>query len=283
MFDSWSEGPRDWKWMVPGAVAVLLGPVIYQCWMNDTNMWRLFAIALACVDGLLCLSALTNYIWLVKKRSEDLYREHMEALNATPLTKLAEAVKQMHPEAIQLLKAFGIRTMWGVDVGKSMSERDWVLLGTDVPVHFGFIEYVLSKSGKALYPKYRFAEGSKKWDPDGITLDRDQHAAFEKWMFARAMVTRSHGEFKPAEFIPPFTPASVMELMGFSGEQDLYRPEDEREVKQLPMEKDAQKSRGAEVQKAVRAEAELTAEELEANRLEMEAYASRFASGKVPS
>jgi hypothetical protein len=288
MFDSWSEGPRDWKWIVPGVLGIMLCLVVYQCWMIGTDGFLLVALALACVACIFFLSALTNYIWLVKRRSEELYREHMEALNATPLTKLADAMKQMHPEAVRVLDKFGIRTMWGVDVGKTLGERDWVLLGTDVPVRFGFIEYVLNKSGKALYPAYRFAEGSKKWDPDGVTLDRDQHKAFEKWMFARTMVTRSHGDYKPAEFIPPFTPKTIMELMGFTGEQELYRPDDEREVKQLPTESVKRESvghpaGGSNVAKAERPEPDLTEEELAASRAEMEFYASKFVDGKVPS
>jgi hypothetical protein len=138
---------------------------------------------------------------------------------------LAEAMKQMHPEAVRVLNRFGVRTSWEVRVNAQTYERDWLLSGTNT--HFGFVEHVLSRSGKTLYPKRSFPEGSKKWDPDGLVEDREQYDDLERWMFARMMITRSHGDFKPAEFLPPWSPATVLEAMGLTGEQDLYRPAEE--------------------------------------------------------
>ena len=50
------------------------------------------------------------------------------------------------------------------------------------------------------------------------------------WLFSRMMVTRSHGENKPAEFIPPWTPELIMEVLGMTDDQDLYRPEESARV-----------------------------------------------------
>jgi len=169
---------------------------------------------------------------------------------------LAENMKQMHPEAARVLNRYAARTSWQVRVGKNFGERDWVLADTNV--HFGFIEHVMLKSSKtALYPKSKFSEGSSKWDPDKLVEDREQYDELEKWMFARLMVTRSHGDYKPAEFIPPWTPTLILETMGLTGEQDLYRPEEEFKAKDLDKSaaSTGQRSAGSAQQAAVPEEA----------------------------
>jgi hypothetical protein len=169
--------------------------------------------------------AVTNWWKLITWHRTEMYSERQVALSKTPLVLLAENMRQMHPEAVRVLNRFGVRTSWQVRVSKNFGERDWVLADTNV--HFGFIEYVLLNSNGTLYPRFRFSPGSKKWDPDGLVEDREQHEEFESWLFARMMVTRSHGEYKPAEFIPPWTPDLIMETLGLTGEQDLYRPDED--------------------------------------------------------
>lgn len=279
MFEFWSEGPRTWKWLVPGAAAIMLAPMVYQLWMMGTNTWQLLALAAGCVDGLFALAALTNYVWLLKSRSEDLFRDHAEALSATPIVLLARHMKQMHPDAVKVLNRFGVRTSWQVRLNMDNSARDWVL--SDTNAHFGFIEYVLQRSGKALYPKRNFSDGSKRWDPDGLVEDREQYEDLEKWLFARMMVTRSFGEYRSAEFLPPWTPELVLDALGLTGEQELYRPNDDREVKQLPTESVKREVVEREA-KTERREPELSEEEAEAVGGEMSKYAGMYVDGKVP-
>lgn len=217
--DSWM-GPHTWKWAVPAAMALLLGYVSVKLIENHA----LEAALAFMFAGLFLVMALMNWWRLYSSHREDLHEQHMRALSITPVVLLAQSMRQMHPDAIKVLNRYGVQTSWQVRVNASLGTRDWTLLDTNV--HFGFIEYVLSKSNGALYPKNKFSEGSKKWDPDGLVEDRQQYDELEKWLFARLMVTRSHGDFKPAEFIPPWTPASIMDVMGMSGEQDLFYPDE---------------------------------------------------------
>jgi hypothetical protein len=144
--------------------------------------------------GILCFIVGLVSLWkYVTAHSAEVFNQRQEALSMTPLVLLSQNMKQMHPEAVRVLNRFGVRTSWQVRLNENMGQRDWVL--ADSNVHFGFIEFVLSNSTTALYPQNRFSQGSKKWDPDGLVEDREQYDEFEKWMFARLMVTRSdHGD-----------------------------------------------------------------------------------------
>lgn len=226
------DGPRTWKWAVPAAIVILLIPIagrMYASTNSETQLWATLPCGFAV---LFLLVALVNLWRLVTKHNEEMFAEHQAALSTTPLVLLSQNMKSMHPEAVRVLNRFGVRTSWQVRVGRNFGERDWVLADTNV--HFGFIEFVMSKSTRfALWPKRNFSQGSHKWDPDALVEDREQYDELEKWMFARMMVTRSHGEFGPAEFIPPWTPDLILETMGLTGEQDLYRPEEDLKLKNL--------------------------------------------------
>lgn len=217
------NGPRTWKYAVPAAIVILLVPVLGKMVSSpnpEIQYWSLVPIGFIVLFSVLFLVNLWKY---VTAHTEEMFDMHQAALSITPLVLLSENMKQMHPEAVRVLNRFGVRTSWQVRVNANLGERDWVLADTNV--HFGFIEFVLSRSGTSLYPRSQLSPGSKKWDPDGLMEDRVQHEEFERWLFARLMVTRSHGDYKPAEFIPPWNPKLILEVMGLTGDQDLYRPD----------------------------------------------------------
>ena len=232
MFDDFYGGPRTWKWAVPAAIFILLIPVTGKMYASSNGEVHFWAMV-PCGFGFLFLAIAMVNLWkLVTRHMQELFDDQQRALSTTPLVLLSENMKTMHPEAVRVLNRFGVRTSWQVRVHTNIGMRDWVLADTNV--HFGFIEFVLSRSTKAaLYPKNRLSEGSKKWDPDGLAEDREQYDELEKWLFARMMVTRSFGPYKPAEFIPPWTPDLILETMGLTDEQDLYRPEEEVKAKDL--------------------------------------------------
>lgn len=238
MFSNFDYGPRTWKWAVPGALFVLLIPLTGKMYASPNAETQFWAMLPCGFSMLLFVIAASNYWKWVTHHSSELFTAHQEALSVTPLVLLAQSMKQMHPEAVRVLNRFGVRTSWQVRIDANNGTRDWVLADTNV--HFGFIEYVLSKSGVALYPKNRFSDGSKKWDPDGLVEDRQQYHELENWMFARLMVTRSHGDYKPAEFIAPWTPELILETMGLTGEQELYQPDEDvkyRDLNAIPASK----------------------------------------------
>jgi len=283
MFDDFGS-PRTWKWAVPAGLFILLMPVI-GLMFTSTNLDVQFLAMVPCGFGALTLAMAVFELWRwVTAHNADMFSEHQSALSITPLVLLSNNLKTMHPEAVKVLNRFGVRTSWQVRVDASRGVRDWMLADTNV--HFGLIEFVLSRSNVALYPKNRFSEGSKKWDPDGLVEDRTQYEELEKWLHARLMVTRSFGEYKPAEFIPPWTPTLILETMGLTGEQDLYKPEEGQLLavsgQRLAIgEEKAEVRKQAEVKKeaAVR---ELTSEELALLEAENERYAGLYADGKLP-
>jgi len=271
------DGPRTWKWAVPGAIVILLIPItgrMYASTNSETQFWSMVPCGFA---GLFFMIAMVNAWKLITKHNQEMFAEHQAALSTTPLVLLAANMKQMHPEAVRVLNRFGVRTSWQVRVNRNFGERDWVLADTNV--HFGFIEFVLGRSSKvALYPKNRFSEGSKKWDPDGLVEDREQYDELEKWLFARMMVTRSFGPYKPAEFLPPWTPELILETMGLTGEQDLYRPEENLKATDLNWQRaeggrlKAESSQPTNGNNGQHEPKPLTEEELEAIQLENETY-----------
>jgi hypothetical protein len=246
---------------LPWALVVLLIPFTGKMVASQDPEMQYWAILPFGFGVLFFLIGCVKLWESISSHSAELFTQHQEALSMTPLVLLSQNMKQMHPEAVRVLNRFGVRTSWEVRLNGNLGERDWVLMGTNV--HFGFIEFVLSRSGKALYPKRNLSQGSTKWDPDGLVEDRLQHEEFELWMFFRLMVTRSHGDFKPAEFIPPWTPALILETMGLTGEQDLYRP-DEEPRKDLGSPQPAQASKNGNGHKVQEDGRDLTDEDMAA-------------------
>lgn len=216
-----NDGPKTVTYALPGGLALFLAWVVWVL-PADHSKVAMLALLFAVLFGVI---AATNWWKLWSKHRQELFSERQTALSVTPLVLLSQNMKQMHPEAVKVLNRFGVRATWQVKVNKNDGTRDWILMGTDC--HFGFIEHVLSRSNGTLYPRWKLVEGSKKWDPDGLIEDREQHRQLETWLFSNLMVTRAHGEFKPAEFMPPWTPEAVMDVMGLTGEQDLYRPDED--------------------------------------------------------
>lgn len=217
----YDETQKDWHWALPGSIFVTLAVLAGYLYSKQVNQyWVLLVLGLAVIAF---IGFGLNVFNKMVDQSTERFERRQAALANTPLVQLAEHMKAMHPEAVKVLNRFGVRTTW--DVVFNHGERDWVLQGTNC--HFGFIEYVLNRSSStALYPKRLIGEGSKKWDPDGLILDRDQYDQFETWLFSRLMVTRSHGDYKPAEFLPPWNPFHIKQMMGMVGEQELYQPQD---------------------------------------------------------
>jgi hypothetical protein len=273
---------RTWKWAVPGAIVVLLIPVTGKMMASENTDMQYWAMVPLGFCVLALAVGLSNYWKWATTHKEDMFAEHQTALSITPLVLLAKSMQQMHPEAVRVLDRFGVRTSWDVDINVINGVREFSLKGLNV--HFGFIEFVISHSGRVLYPKNRFSEGSKKWDPEGIIEDREQYAELESWLFSRLMVTRSHGEYKPAEFIPPWTPELILKTMGLTGEQELYKPEDMNGngvTKQLPAEERSAPVQKTEVRKPENVR-ELDEEALAGIQAENERYAKLYADGKIP-
>jgi len=217
--------PRNWKWAVPMMLMAPFGLATYWLVQAET-IWVAY---LACIPVTMTLAmailAVSNYVRYQVEWRTYVFDQRQRALNVTPVTMLADSLRQMHPEAVKVLNRFGVRANWQVDVDTEAGSQEWTLLGTNV--HFGFIEFVLDHSTRlGLYPKRMFSEGSRKYDRDGMVTDYEQYDELQNWMIGRLMVTRPFGN-QPSQFIPPWNPDAVREVMGLAGrEVELWKPEE---------------------------------------------------------
>jgi hypothetical protein len=185
--------------------------------------WNEAAAVLGLVMTVFTVAALAEFWSHYGQIQSVMFERRQQAVNTTPLVLIANALRGLHPENVAVLNRFAVHTVWDVQVDLENGERDWLLRGTDV--HFGFIEYVLDRSqGGKLYPRWKFSEGAKAWDPLGIVEDREQHRQFELWLSTRLVVVREYGQNHPAMFLPPWTPALLKERMGLAEMGDLYQP-----------------------------------------------------------
>lgn len=277
-----NEGPRTWKWLIPGLIAVAFvfwGMQWAMATGSDISLVGTFMVIVGVFFG---VAAAVNLWRLVSEHAADLHQMRKAADATTPLVLLSKNMRQMHPEAIKVLNRFGVKTSWGVTVDIERGERDWILLDTDPSVHFGFVEHVLTNSKGTLMPMGWFSEGSKKWDPDGLVEDREQYTAFRKWLYARMMITEAHGN-QPPHFIPPWNGALILEAMGLTGEQELYKPdlsEGRKDLSDIPQVNGFVTRKRTEAPKEAEAskEPEVTEEEWEAIQAEMKRNAAKYAS-----
>jgi len=240
---------RNWKWMVPGLLVPLL--FVLQMWINDYAGRAGLPFLLWCgcftvpAMFIFAVQAAAGFRAYYRRLETDDLVARQRALNTTQATQIAEALRSLHPEAVRVLNRFGVRTQWQVKIDAERGGRDWILLGTNV--HFGFIEYVLDNSTtSALFPMNQFSEGSRQWDPDGLIEDREQYREFEGWLVSRLMVTRPYGN-RVAQFLNPWTPELVKEVMGLVGTQDVYKPSGASNANGLPLSAQREAVHGAKL------------------------------------
>lgn len=215
--------PRNWKWMVSaGAVPVLFMIALVISEISNKNLPVLLTfgcqcmmLTLMCIAGISAVANFRNYfMW----EEEERFRMHQDALSTTPLTVVSGNLRQLHPEAVRLLNKFGVKTAWEVKVGSSAEDREWYLRGTNVNMRF--VEYFLEHSTTStVMPKRMLSEGAFHWDPaDKLTTDYQQYDEFLKWLFSRMMITMPFGN-QAGQWIPPWGPALVAEIMGLVEEE----------------------------------------------------------------
>lgn len=257
-----------WIWMA------ILGSVFFgAAWWAMNMGWDVAAAMLGLVMLVFAVASLAEFTSHYGEINSIIFERRQTAMNTTPIVMIAESLRGLHPENTRLLSKFVAQTVWDVTVDLQRGERDWMLRGYDV--HFGFVEFVLdgSRNGR-LCPRNRFAEGSRKWDPNGVVEDREQHRQFEEWLATRLIVVRQFGDNNPAMFMPPWTPEKLKVTMGFEGPQDLYKPE-EAVVRNLSAAKPAPAAVVA-AQPKVRDETQLTEDEMRVLQSVQEAHEQKY-------
>lgn len=196
--------PRNWKWMVPATVAALC------LWgLRSPGWWE---APLAGVAGICALAAAVNlwiYVWSHVMTERVAMRQ---ALNSTPQVRLFEAARSMHPDAVRWLM-LQQRTVWQIKYVPRENYVDWVL--ADAPsIHVGFVRFVLENSTTvSMMPMRLLADGSKKFDPDGLVTDREQWTMLKNLLVGKLMCTEAMGNQAP-QWLPPWVPETLMLRFG---------------------------------------------------------------------
>lgn len=200
--------PRNWKWMVPAVV----GLVLFVWWGTlpmEVGDWAWIPLGMA----LICwIGAVMNFALYYGEGWSSIVTSLWSARFQTPEVMMFEAAKGMHPEAVRLLLTQR-RIVWRTRYVPQKDLVDWVL--DDVPsVHVGFARFILEHStSMALMPKRMLSENSFGFDPDGKITDRQQYDDLVKFMQAKLMVTEAFGNQAPM-FVPPWKPEDLMWRFG---------------------------------------------------------------------
>lgn len=211
--------PRNWKWMVPAA---LISPCI-AWWSNALNLWKwgnwaMIPLGLAIIFG---IATLVNGWAYVAEKVANMNANTRTVQNSTPEVRMFEAAKGMHPDAVKALLVHR-RTIWEIKYIPLKDSTDWVY--QEMPsVHAGFVDFVLDNSNGTLMSKRLLAEGSKKFDPDGVISDYEQYDALLLFMHSKLMVTQAYGNQGP-KLIPPWTVDLLRHRFGLTG--DVYQVDD---------------------------------------------------------
>jgi len=200
--------------MVPATLSIpclVLGTKAWMVW--HWQEWALVPYGLAAV---LFIAALVNVWAYVAEHWADVYANIRTANNSTPEVRMFEAAKTMHPETVKALLMHR-RTAWRIKYVALKDVTDWILDEAQT-VHAGFVDFVLEHSNDvSLMPKRFLAEGSTKYDPDGLITDYQQYDDLLFLMQQKLMCTQAFGN-QPPHLLPPWTVGLLQKRFGLDGE-----------------------------------------------------------------
>lgn len=293
MFDK----PRNWKWMVPAGCI----PLLLVAWgsMDGNGDWARYAVIPLGLAVVASVAALMNGILYAWHYAAQIYGDVRAVLNSTPEVRMFEAAKSMHPDTAKALLVHR-RTIWRQKYIPVKELVDYILDEAPI-VHLGFVDFVLTNSNMtAIMSKRMLSDGSKQFDPTDIVTDYEQYDALLLLLQNKLMLTEAFGN-QAGQWIPPWNPVTVGHRFGMD-ESFSADPEEVAETVKTVVRAQAA-SNGSNVPKSLsvldklpRAEQarvkvepkshptpELTDEEEDAIRREMEAYGQKYVDGKVPS
>jgi hypothetical protein len=200
--------------MVPAA---LIAPCLvwWHSWVMAEESWQDLAMVPLGLAAVLLVAALVNAWAYVADHWANVYANIRFVQNSTPEVRMMEAAKGMHPEAVKALLVHR-RTLWRIKYVPHKELVDWVL--DEAPnVHAGFVDFVLDHSNGTLMPKRLLAEGSTKFDPDGLVTDYQQYDELLFLMKQKLMCTEAYGNQSP-HFLPPWNVDTIRHRFGLDGE-----------------------------------------------------------------
>jgi hypothetical protein len=176
---------------------------------------------------LLIVQTISGYRAYYRQIEVDQLSQKRTALADTAEVRLAEFMRQMHPETVRLflkhrLEVWRVREMAGNEL------VTWVL-DADPRINHEFVEYVLRHSNfYNLMPKRLFNDKSYKFDPMGVVTDYEQYDALVALMQRRGWITDGHGN-QPPVWIEPWKPELAARRFGL----DISAEEGEQPVDEV--------------------------------------------------
>lgn len=221
------------RWVGFSVLAILLGMAgAYVNWAADLYkmpqlLWCGGTLWLLVLP--LLWQAGSEYLLNYRQQNAWILKERQRALAMTPQTVLAEAMRQMHPSAIDVLAMYG-RMSWMILPGAEPdSQVEWVLYGTKCT--YEFISDFLSWSTQTTcVPERQFAnDGAKKYAPHGMMeswcSDREQHQQFTAYLYGLGRITKTFGN-QPAAWVGPWNPENIAKTMGIKFEYEAVEEDD---------------------------------------------------------
>lgn len=205
MFGWYDDGPRTWKWAVPGFLALALG-----YWgMKLSAMSSQRSIGVFMVIAALFLAAICATIWWerVSTHQEELHRQRREADAITPTGMILESAKGVHPETYRL--ALGERARrWGLVSGtKSLTGEPYAVLMSRPRVTDAFLVHFLRMSNEQTYmPKRMLSENDHSFDPRRIVTSYEMYDDLESLLVEELKATRPFGNNKPGYWLGEWEP-----------------------------------------------------------------------------
>ena len=211
---------KAWKWMVPamGAGVVLA----LQLWVVDVHV-RFYMCGYATVPMIciLAIQAWAGFRAYYRQVEVDQFVEKRRALADTPEIRLAEALRGMHPSAVQMFFKNRMEK-WRIKETDIDDLVDWVL-DADARIHVRFLEHVLNHStGWAIMAKRTLSDKAHSFDPMRVVTDYEQYDALVALLQRRGMLTEGYGN-EPGQWIEPWVPALVARKFGLEvdGEEEV--------------------------------------------------------------
>ena len=219
---------RSWNWMLPGmAAGGVLGLAVWMS-RSELDMALYCAGSLLFVALILLMQAFSGYRAFFRQIEVDQLSQRRTALADTAEVRLAEFMRQMHPETVRLFLKHRLE-VWRVREMSANELVTWVL-DADPRINHTFVEYVLRHSNfYNVMPKRLFNDKSRSFDPLGVVTDYEQYDALMELLQRRGWVTLGHGN-EPPVWIEPWKPELVAARFGLVLEEEVEEAGDVEKV-----------------------------------------------------
>jgi hypothetical protein len=211
------DGPRNWKWMLPGMVFGLAILLTRYLLLSPTEWVRWLALVPGFITVICGLAAIGNFIDYRRDQSTAIFERKRNAMARTQLSVELESARGVSPEVAKILINEHHR-VWMMKSGvqsEGITPHSVLFGAPDVTEYF--LQYFLEGSTeKSVMPKRVLSEGRKnRFDPWGVV---DEYTMYDRLiaLLVRQGKVQRWSEFDSYEWVEPWTPALVADDFGLA-------------------------------------------------------------------